>query len=53
MKTKKTEIEKTNDKLVKKAWRDNMRKLYPNFTKRAWARDSFRIKHPQSLIINS
>lgn len=34
-------------KLAKLKWRNKMRQLYPNFTKKAWGLTSYRINHPQ------
>ena len=42
-----TPEEKLEQKKAKKSWLAGMRLLYPNFKKRMWANDSYRIKHPQ------
>jgi len=36
-------------KLAKKEWLKGMRKIYPNFKKRLWAKDSYRMEHPQPI----
>jgi len=42
-----TVIERNQRKIAKSEWRFKMRKLYPNFNVKLWAKESYRISHPQ------
>jgi hypothetical protein len=40
--------EKLQLRKAKLSWRQHMRNLYPNFKKRMWATNSYRLAYPQS-----
>ena len=47
MKTQEQINNRLEQKQAKLAWKESMKRLYPDFSPKKWSKTSYRIKHPQ------